>query len=170
MKANTEHFRPRRDFAGLEQRRFTAARLFREGRPQAEVARTLGVSRQSVSRWYAQYRHGGVQRLKGAGRAGRKPRLDEKQLKRVDSALRQGPRAFGVETDLWTLPRIAMVIERVTGVRYHPGHVWRVLGQLGWTLQRPAKRARERDEEAIQNWISQRWPAVKKTPGVGEAG
>jgi transposase len=148
----------------MEQRRAEAARLFGEGKIQAEVARELGVSRQSVSRWYARYRHGGVKRLKGAGRAGRKPRLDAKQLKRVDSALRKGPQAYGFATDLWTLPRIATVITRVTGIHYHPGHVWRVLQQLGWTLQRPAKRARERNEEAVQNWISQRWPAIKKSP------
>jgi len=164
MKPDTTPFRQRRDFAGMEQRRTEAARLFGEGMTQAEVARTLGVSRQSVSRWYSRYRHGGVKRLKGAGRAGRKPRLDVKQLQRVDGALRKGSRAHGFETDLWTLPRIAVVIERETGVRYHSGHVWRILKQLGWTLQRPAKRARERDEEAVRAWISERWPAIKKSP------
>ena len=148
----------------MEKRRTEAARLFGEGKTQAEVARELGVSRQSVSRWYARYRHGGAKRLKGAGRAGRKPRLDAKQLKRIDSALRKGPQSYGFETDLWTLPRIATVIERVSGIHYHPGHVWRVLQQLGWTLQRPSKRAMERNEESVINWISQRWPAIKKSP------
>jgi len=164
MKPETTPFRQRRDFAGMEQRRAEAARLFGEGKTQAEVARALGVSRQSVSRWHERYRYGGVKRLRGAGRAGRKPRLDAKQLQRVDCALRKGSRAYGFETDLWTLPRIAIVIERETGIHYHSGHVWRILQQLGWTLQRPAKRARERNEESVRNWISQRWPAIKKSP------
>src|SRR5207253_6457752 len=73
-------------------------------------------------------------------------------------------------TALWTLPRVAVVIKRVTGVPYHPGHVWRVLGQLEWTLQRPAKRARERDEAAIRHWVTTRWPAVKKTLGAAVPG
>ena len=148
----------------MEQRRAAAARLFGEGKTQADVARALGVSRQSVSRWYARYRSGGVKRLKGAGRAGRKPRLGAKQLQRVERVLRQGSQAQGFETDLWTLPRIALVIERETGVRYHSGHVWRILQRLGWSLQRPAKRARERNEESVRNWIAQRWPAIKKSP------
>lgn len=148
----------------MEERRAAAARLFGEGKTQAEVARALGVSRQSVSRWYLRYRYGGVKRLKGAGRAGRKPRLDAKQLQRVDFALRKGPQSYSFETDLWTLPRIAMVIERETGIVYHSGHVWRILRQLGWSLQRPAKRARERNEESVRTWISHRWPAIKKSP------
>jgi len=164
MKPEKTPLRQRRDFAGMEQRRAAAARLFGEGKTQAEVARALGVSRQSVSRWYSRYRHGGVKRLQGAGRAGRKPRLDAKRLQRVDRVLRRGPQASGFETDLWTLPRIAIVIERETGIHYHSGHVWRILQRLGWSLQRPAKRARERQEEAVRNWISQRWPATKKSP------
>lgn len=74
----------------------------------------------------------------------------------VDEALRQGAHAHGFSTDLWTLPRVATLIERVTGVRYHPGHVWKILGAMDWTLQRPAKQARERNEEARRKWVSQR--------------
>ena len=101
--------------------------------------------------------------MRGAGRAGRKPRVAPEQMGRVEAALRQGPRAHGFRTNLWTLPRVARVIKQLTGVQYHPGHVWRLLGALDWTLQRPAKRAKERNEPAIQHWITTRWPAVKKT-------
>jgi transposase len=122
---------PRRDFAGLKQRRKRAARLFAAGkRTQAEIARELQVSRQSVSRWCAEWRKGGASALRGAGRAGRKPKLDHRQLQQVERALRQGARAHGFSTDLWTLPRVAMVIERWTGVHYHPGHVWKILRAL----------------------------------------
>lgn len=164
-------FSPRRDFQGLEQRRKQAGRLFAAGKMiLAEIARELRASRQSVSRWYAEWRRGGSTALRGAGRAGRKPKLDGKQLKKVDEAVRQGARSHGFGTDLWTLPRVAMVVERVTGVRYHPGHVWKILGAMDWTLQRPAKRARERDQEKVQLWLKTRWPAVKKTLGAGKPG
>lgn len=163
-------FRPRRDFKGMERRRVQAARLFRAGKKQAEVARSLRVSRQSVSRWFSSFLKGGVKKLKAAGRAGRKPRLDANQLAKVDTALRLGPKAHGYRTNLWTLPRIAQVIERRTGVTYHPGHVWRILHQLDWSLQRPARQARERNEEAVRQWVSKRWPEIKKKPANAGAG
>jgi transposase len=163
-------YKARRDFKAMERRRQRAARMFKAGKPQAEVARVLKVSRESVSRWHEKYREGGAAALRGAGRAGRKPRLDREGLKRVDRALREGARAHGFATDLWTLPRIARVIERITGVRHHPGHVWRVLRRLNWTLQRPAKRARERNEAAVRRWVAERWPAVKKTPAAAAPG
>src|SRR6266849_6807437 len=146
----------RRDVAALEARRFEAARLFARGAGQAAVMRALGVSRQTAHQWYHRWRRG--------GRLGRKPRLDQRQLGRVETALLQGPRRHGFATELWTLPRVAMVIARLTGVHYHPGHVWYLLRGLQWSLQRPARRARERDEAAIRQWVRRRWPRVKKTP------
>jgi transposase len=156
----------RRDFEGMERRRKRAARMFARGATQADVARELEVSRQSVSRWYADWRAGGTQALRAAGRAGRMPRLTEAQLRRVDRALRKGPRAHGFGTDLWTLDRVAQVIEAETGVRYHSGHVWKLLrDKLGWTRQRPARRAVERDDEAIARWVAEDWPRIKRGPG-----
>lgn len=154
-------FRPRRDFRGLELRRLQAAQRFTAGDSQAAVARRLHVTRQSVSRWYGQWKAGGGDALRAAGRAGRKPRLSAQQL---DAALRQGPCAHGFSTELWTLPRIAQVILQQTGVHYHPGHVWKLLQALHWTLERPARRAKERDEAAIRQWVRTRWPAIKKRP------
>jgi transposase len=156
--------RPRRDFQALEQRRRDAARRFARGESQAEVAHALAVSRQSVSRWYQQWHDGGGAALRAAGRAGRKPRLSGPHLAQVEAALRRGASAHGFGTELWTLPRVAEVITRQTGVRYHPGHVWRILRALHWTLQRPARRAAERDEARIRQWVRERWPIVKKTP------
>jgi transposase len=160
-----------RDFAELERRRRRAARLFGRGATQAEVARELRVSRQSVSRWYADWQAGGTTALKAAGRAGRMPRLTPAQLRRVERALRKGPRAHGFGTDLWTLDRVAAVIETQTGVRYHPGHVWKLLrDKLGWTRQRPARRAVERDDEAIARWVAEDWPRIKRGPADGRRG
>src|SRR5216110_237096 len=162
---------PRRDFRHLEQRRQRAARLFAAGKLSlAEIARELQVSRQSVSRWYAEWKKGGSEAHRAAGRAGRKPKLNGQQLQQVERALRQGARAHGFATDLWTLPRVAIVIERLTGVHYHPGHVWKILGAIDWSLQRPTKQARERDQEKVKFWLTQRWPALKKTLAAEKLG
>ncbi|MGH9136064.1 MAG: winged helix-turn-helix domain-containing protein, partial [Acidimicrobiales bacterium] len=156
VTSGSGRLRARRDFGAMEERRKRAARLFARGVTQADVARELEVSRQSVSRWYGDWQAGGTKALKGAGRAGRRPRLSQAQLRAVDRALRKGPGAHGFATELWTLARVAQVIEAETGVAYHPGHVWKILrDQLGWSRQRPAKRAVERNEEAIASWVAE---------------
>ncbi len=122
---------------------------------QAQVARTLGVARQNVSRWHAQWRQGGLEALRSAGPTGHAPRLSDQQLHRIDQALRQGARAHGFDTDHWTLARVTTVVERLTGVGYHRGHVWKLLRhRLHYRLQRPARRAVERDERAIARWVA----------------
>jgi transposase len=168
--AMVAHRKQSRDFAGLERRRKQAARRFTKGETQASVARQLKASRQSVSRWHRQWKSEGMAGLRAAGRAGRKPRLSASQLGRVDAALRQGARQHGFSADLWTLPRVATVIERITGERFHPGHVWKLLGSLDWSVQKPARQARERSEEKVQYWVAVRWPAVKKTLGGSKPG
>ena len=152
----------RRDFDALQRRRMKAAKLLKEGIPEAEVARQVGVHRQSVNRWAKQLVESGRAGLRKAGRAGRKPGLSESDLKRIERGLKQGPEALGYQTSLWTSWRVADLIERECGVKYHPGHVWRILRQLGWSCQRPTGRALERNETAIQQWKKQRWPDIKK--------
>jgi len=142
----------KRDFEDLERRRTVAAQLLQRGVSQAEVARRLGVHRQSVIRWVRELRKSGRAGLKRAGRAGRKAKLSAADLQALEQALKRGPQALGYETALWTAPRVARLIAQLCGVRYHPAHVWRLLGQLGWSCQRPVGRALERDEEAIQRW------------------
>jgi len=154
----------------LEARRFRAARLFAKGESQAAVARMLGVTRVTAHHWYHAWKEKGRGALKAAGRAGRKPKLAAPQLRKVERALRAGPRVAGFSTDLWTLPRVAEVIEQLTQVRHHPGHVWRLLRGLNWSLQRPARRARERDERAIEQWKTRRWAQLKKTPDATTPG
>ena len=153
----------RRDFDALEARRLEAARLLRTGLNEAEVARQVGVHRQSVNRWARQLVIAGRTGLKKAGRAGRKPKLSAAALRKVEHGLQRGPEALGFDTSLWTAWRVAVLIEDTCGVQYHPGHVWRLLKQLGWSCQRPTGRALERDEAAIRHWKRVRWPAVKKT-------
>jgi len=154
--------RARRDFDELENRRKKATQLFRKGKRQADVARQLGVSRQSVSRWFQAWKQRGARAWRRAGSPGRNCRLTAAQQKWVERALLRGAQANGFNSNLWTLSRVARVIERQTGVRYHPGHVWRVLQKMRWSLQRPAKRAKERNAEAVQTWEGKTWPDLKK--------
>lgn len=134
----------RRDFIGLEQRRRDAAELLRQGIHQAEVARRLGVHRQSVSRWAQQLEKGGPAVLKRAGRAGRKGRLSTQDLDRIQNGLRRGPQALGYETDLWTPARVAHLIEEECQIRYKPAQARRILRQLEWSDERPVERSLER--------------------------
>jgi transposase len=160
---------PHRDFEAMERARMEAADLFEQGGvSQAEVARRVGVSHQTVSDWHDAWEQGGREALRAAGRAGRLPRITDAQLAEVEAALEKGPRANGYPTELWNLARVTEVIERVTGLSYSQGHVWRILrDRLGWSHQRPARHAVERDDEAIEAWKKKRWPQVKKTPDGG---
>lgn len=145
-----------------------AVDFFEEGRlNKAEIARQLGVCHQTVSDWHELYTKGGREALKAAGRAGRMPKLTAAQLEQVETALLQGAKAHGYPNELWTLKRVAELIEKVTGVAYHPNHVWRILhDKLRWSCQRPARRVIERDEKAIEHWVKNTWPAIKKAPGA----
>jgi len=154
----------RRDFEALEQRRLEGIRLLNQGLSQSEVARQVKVCHRSVGRWANSYAEQGRASLRKAGRAGRKPRLTGEDCQRLERGLLKGPEALGYETPLWTSGRVADLIEREFGVRYHPGHVWRILIRLGWSCRRPEGRARERKEKAIQHWKKVQWPAIKKKP------
>lgn len=162
--------RPRRDFSALEARRFVAAELFRQGNDQAAVVHRLHVSRQTASRWHDAWRRHGRAALKAAGRAGRRPRLDDVALQRVEAVLLRGPKSAGFSTDLWTLPRISRIIARTSGIQYHPGHVWKLLRRMGWSRQRPARRAKEQDPAVTARWLKHRWPVVKKTQNAETLG
>jgi transposase len=155
----------RRDFDALEKRRLDAVRLVvDEGLSQSEAARRVQAAQQSVSRWISEHGEHGAAGLRKAGRAGRKPLLDAKQLKRLEEMLLQGSEAHGFSTPLWTCPRVARLIADEFGVRYHEGHVWKILRALHWSPQRPVGKARERNEEAIRNWRRKTWPSTKKKP------
>ncbi len=155
-RRNARGLRDRQAFEGV---RMQAGALFAADHSQAEVAHQLGVARQNVSRWHAQWQAGGLQGLRSAGPTGPDPRLSDAQLAAIDQALRQGARAHGFDTDHWTLARITSVIEQTTGVAYHRGHVWKLLRhRLHYRLLRPARRAIERDERAIARWVAEDWP------------
>jgi transposase len=155
--------RARRDFQALQDRRMTAAQMFARGKRQVDVVDALGVSAQTASRWHRTFLAEGTDGLAGAGRAGRLPKLSDEQLAQVEQALLNGPRANGFPTEMWTLARVAEVIETLTGIRYGQTQTWTLLRErLRWSRQRPARRAIERNDEAIATWIKQDWPRIKK--------
>ena len=141
-----------------------AVSLFGEDLNNSEIGRRLKVSNQTVGRWRKEFQQGGQEALRKAGRAGRKPLLGARQLEQLTRKLLAGPEKLGYDTPLWTAQRVALLIEQEYGVRYHSGHVWRILRLLGWSPQRPVGRALERDEQAIAEWKRKRWPAIKKKP------
>jgi transposase len=148
-----------------EARRQRTWELSQMGWRQRQIATAFGVSEGAVSQWLAQARHAGPEALKPRRRSGRPPRLSPAQQAQVLALLGQGATAFGFRGDRWTRLRVAEVIRRTFGVRYHPAHISRLLDRWGWSRQKPLRRARQRDEAAIQEWLEQRYPAlVKKGP------
>jgi len=154
--------RPKGSAEALEVRRRIAAKLLQEGKGVRETARLVGASPSSICRWKRALEEGGWEALAAKPHPGRPSRLSAEQKEALVEILRRGPRAAGFPTDLWTLARVAKVIETHFGVKYHPGRVWHILRGLGWSCQKPERRARERDEEAIRQWREEEWPGVKK--------
>ena len=163
--------RASKERAARQARRERAAELFAQGRSQAEVARALDVSRQSASRWHAGWQAVGATALQSRGPTGRRPKVADDQLAGIEQALLEGALAHGFATDVWTLDRIAVVIQGLTGVALSNPSTWRLLrNRLGWSVQRPQRQAKERDEEAIQHWVAHEWPRIKKGPPQNRPG
>jgi transposase len=148
----------------LERQRFRAAALLDAGHRPGEVAKMLGVSAGAVSQWKKIYQRAGPDGLKAKPHPGPKPKLARSQWQKLERLLLKGPGAYGYPTDLWTLKRIAEVIDKQFGVSYDPSGVWHILKGMGWSCQRPEHRARERHEEAIVAWRREDWPRIKKRP------
>jgi transposase len=148
----------------LERRRRRAIALLKEGYQPVEVARMVGVDRRSVRRWSAFYRQRGERALAAKAAPGRPPKLTAQDKARLERRLFRGAKAAGFPTDLWTCPRVAELLRSRFGVRYHVDYIGPLLHSLGWTPKKPERRAIERDEEAIQRWVKQQWPRIKKKP------
>jgi len=149
-----------------EGRWLRAWELSQEGWPQQRIAAALGVTKGAVSQWLSRARAHGLQALRHCKPPSRPPQLAHQQRLQLLELLAQGPSALGFRGDLWTQPRVAQVIRRHFGVKYHPSQVGRILKQYGWSRQKPSRRAPQRDEEAIRRWKEERWPALKKRPGT----
>ncbi len=148
----------------LEGRRLRAVELLAQGHPPVEVARMLGVNRRSVRRWKAAYREQGRAAIASRPACGRPPKLPASLTCRLERELLRGAQAAGFPTDLWTCPRVARLIEQRFHVHYHVNHIGRLLHSLGWSPQKPARRAIERDEQGIRRWIKQTCRPLNKKP------
>jgi transposase len=153
---------PPRDWR--EARRLRAWELKQQGWKQRTIAAALGVTPGAVSQWLTRAAAGGVAALRNRIRPGPTPKLTPEQRARIPEVLAPGAEAYGFVGNVWTTTRVAAVIEREFGVRYHPAHVSRLLRAVGWSVQRPIRRATQRDEAAIAAWATERWPALKKRP------
>jgi transposase len=145
-------------------KRVRAGRMLLAGKRCAEVAQAVGVARQTVYTWKGLLNEGGIEALRAVGGRGRPAQLDKRQLAQLRRALLSSPTAHGFGTELWTLKRVQLLIERKFGVSYSEVHVWRLLGMLGFSNQKPERRAKERDAAAIDEFKRKTWPALKKKP------
>ncbi len=156
--------RPQGSPQSLEERRRRVVAFLKQKLSLHEIARRIGCHASSVLRWRNALRAGGLKALRAKPAPGRPPRLTAAQKTRLVHLLRAGAMAHGYRTELWTTQRIAELIARHLGVQYHRNHVGKLLHQLGWSPQKPERRAVERDEAAIARWKREEWPRVKKTP------
>lgn len=154
--------RPHGSQAQLEKRRRHAIELLKKGWTLSAVAKKIGCAVSAVFLWREAFRKDGESGLKAKPAPGRPARLTPRQNQALARILLKGALSCGYSTDLWTTRRVAEVIEERFGVDYHPNHIWRLLVGLGWSCQKPEKRARERDEEAIEHWKRYTWPHIKK--------
>jgi transposase len=147
-----------------EARRFRAWELYQQGWTQALIARALGVTPGAVSQWIAIAKQSGTEALHRRPVPGRPPRLKPEQLAQLPALLTQGAPVHGFRGEVWTCPRVAVIIERRFKVKYHPAHVSRLLKRINWAPQKPIRRARQRDEAAIARWRDERWEELQKKP------
>ena len=157
MSTTTE--RPPRDWQ--EGRRLRALELSEQGWKAIRIAEALGVTRGAVSQWLKAAREGGREALRRRPRRGRQPQLSAEHRAQLPALLNRGAEAYGFIGDVWTAGRVAEVIRREFGVRHHPAHVSRLLVPLRWTVQKPIRRASQRNEAAIAAWQDERWPALE---------
>ena len=144
--------------------RIKAGRLLQKGLTPTQIAAEVGVARQTVHTWKRILEEQGFDALKGVPEVGRPAQLSESDMRWLAGALREGATAHGFGTDLWTLKRVNQLIRQKFGAEFSDVHVWRLLGKLGFSSQKPERQAKERDESAVQNWREKTWPKIKKKP------
>ena len=143
-----------------ERVRLAAAEMIEAGASDREIARHFRVSRMSANRWRRALASGGREALASKG-AGAQCKLTEAQVAELEAVLEQGPAACGHADQCWTLARVAEQVWRRFGVEYTLAGIDVLLHRIGWSVQVPARRAAERDEEKIARWREETWPVIK---------
>lgn len=159
--------RPTGTAAQLEQRRNRAIELLKSGLNQHQVALQLGCRPCSVCKWQAAYREGGQSALQPKTGGHAPSKMSPLQLQLLPQILLKGALAHGYSTDWWTQRRIAEVIWRQFHARYVPNYIWYIMRRIGWSCQKPKRRATERDDDAVRHWVARDWPRIKKSPARG---
>lgn len=142
-------------------RRRAVARVL-AGQTQAAVAQAFGVHTVTVAKWMARHRAEGEAGLAAKPTPGRPRFLTERQDRQVQQWLARKPTDFGFRTNLWTARRVAELIRRKFGVAFHRDYLRTWLAKRGYSPQRPAKKARQRNDEAIAGWVKTDWPRIQK--------
>jgi len=145
-----------------EGRRLRAWELKEKGWKQQRIAEALGVTKGAVSQWMKKAKTGGVETLCHRKPTGAPSRLTASQKSELPELLSKGSESYGFRGEIWTCERVAEVIRRHYGVSYHPSHVSRILRSLGWSLQKPKRRANQRNEDEIREWLKEKWPEIRK--------
>lgn len=158
--------RPEGSAQQLQARRTRAVALLKQGCSYQAVAALVQSSISSLVRWMQSFRRSGKAGLKPRPTPGRPPRMQCPQQQELVALLKRGARAAGYPTELWTSRRVAEQIRRQWGIAYHPGHVWKILVGLGWSCQKPERRALQRNPRKIREWKQRDWPRIKKSPAT----
>jgi len=155
--------RPKGSADLLEARRRRALALLDDGLSLNEVGRQIGCNPSSVMRWRDARQRGGLDGLQVRFSPGRPSKLAVAERKRLVRLLLKGSIAQGYRTNLWTTARIAEMVERQFGVRYHPDHIGRLMRSIGWTPQKQEMRSLKRDEYGIERWKQKELPRIRRT-------
>ena len=158
--------RPEGSAQQLQARRTRAVALLKRGLSYQVVACMVQSSISSLVRWMQSFRRNGKAGLRPRPTPGRPPQLQHQQKRALVDRLKRGAVAAGYPTELWITRRVAEQIRRHWGIDYHPGHVWKILIALGWSCQKPERRAIERDPKQIRQWKQREWPRIKKSPAA----
>ena len=161
--------RPEGTARQLQARRTKAVALLKQGHSYQAVARMVQSSISSLVRWMQSFRRIGKAGLKPRPTPGRPPEMKPRQKQELIALLKAGARAAGYSTEMWTARRVAEQIRRHWGIDYHPGHVWKVLVGLGWSCQKPERRALQRDPRKIRQWKQRDWPRIEKSPAAARS-
>jgi len=143
-------------------RRLHGVRLNMEGRTSGEIALILNVHRANVSLWLKNWQNHGLEGILEGHRCGRPGELSARQYQQLSDILDSGPVAYGYESGVWSCKVIAQVIAEEFGVFYHPGHVWKILDRMNYSVQRPRRLLAKADPVEQNRWKRYTYPNLKK--------